>query len=330
MEQKANNNDTLGLSSDLHPFRDGKMRNMRFYRYTVFVLGFNILVILWGAYVRATGSGAGCGSHWPLCDGEILPRSPAMDTMIELTHRISSGTGLILVVVMVVWAFRLYPRQAPVRSGAVLSLLFILLEALIGAGLVLFELVADNTSLMRALAGALHLANTYLLLGALALTGWWSRGGLRFTFRKGDVRSIGLLAGLVAVLIIGMSGAIAALGDTLFPPSTLTEAFTQDFSSSAHLLVRLRWIHPAIAIVASIYLFVLSRILQESSYPAGARKMAALLAGLLMVQLAAGALNVVLLAPVWMQLVHLGLSDLIWISLVILTALVLQDPGPSL
>ncbi len=48
-----------------------------FSRYAWGVLLWNVLVALWGAYVRATGSGAGCGSHWPTCNGEILPRAPA-------------------------------------------------------------------------------------------------------------------------------------------------------------------------------------------------------------------------------------------------------------
>ena len=149
----------------------------RFAAYAWCVLAFNILVVLWGAYVRASGSGAGCGSHWPLCNGEVVPRSPALATIIEFTHRVTSGLALALVAGLVAWAFRAFPRRHPARLGAVLSLAFILSEALIGAGLVLFEHVAKNASTARAWSLSAHLVNTLTLLACLALTAWWASGG---------------------------------------------------------------------------------------------------------------------------------------------------------
>src|ERR1044071_4013704 len=123
-----------------------KFGNARFARYAWGVLAYNVAVVLWGAYVRATGSGAGCGNHWPLCNGEVTPHSPAIATLIEFTHRATSGISLALVGLLVVWAFRAYPRRHRVRLGAALSLVFLLTEALIGAALVLLEHVAKNTS----------------------------------------------------------------------------------------------------------------------------------------------------------------------------------------
>ena len=120
-------------------------------------------VILWGAYVRATGSGAGCGAHWPLCNGEILPRGGRVATLIEFSHRLTSGLALVAVVVLAVWAWRACrPDTRPARA-AVLSLLFMLTEAAVGAGLVLFQLVADNASFARAMFLAAHLLNTFTL-----------------------------------------------------------------------------------------------------------------------------------------------------------------------
>ena len=145
-----------------------------FAKYSWFVLGYNLLVILWGAYVRATGSCAGCGSHWPLCNGEVIPRAPRIETIIELTHRLSSGLSLILVVILFIWAWRSYPRGSLVRKGSGLVMVFILTESLIGAGLVLFEWVGQDTSTSRAVAISIHLINTYLLIGALTLTAWWA------------------------------------------------------------------------------------------------------------------------------------------------------------
>jgi len=47
------------------------------------VLAYSILVILWGAYVRISFSGDGCGDHWPLCHGEVIPTAPSVKTLIE-------------------------------------------------------------------------------------------------------------------------------------------------------------------------------------------------------------------------------------------------------
>ena len=146
---------------------------MRLARFAWFVLAYNVAVILWGAYVRATGSGAGCGAHWPLCNGEVVPRAPQVATVIEFSHRFSSGLTLIAIAVLVVWIFRVCAPGHPARLGAVLSGVLIVTEAAVGAGLVLFRLVADNASMARAMFVGVHLLNTFLLLGALTLTAWW-------------------------------------------------------------------------------------------------------------------------------------------------------------
>ena len=300
-------------------------------RYAWLVLAYNILVVLWGAYVRATGSGAGCGSHWPLCNGVVIPRSPAVETLIEFSHRLSSGLALIFVVALVVGAFRTYPRGHIVRLGASLSMAFMITEALVGAGLVLFNLVAHNASLARAWAVAIHLVNTFLLLAALTLTAHWASGGARLSLRQRGLAAIILGVGLLGMLILGASGALTALGDTLFPASSLAEGIRQDFSSGAHFLIRLRLFHPAIAVTVSAYLVVAGWLLRGL----GVRRWSRLLNGLVVVQLAAGVINVLLLAPVWMQLLHLLLADLMWVTVVLLAAEALAQrealapaPGP--
>src|SRR5215475_5492331 len=121
-----------------------------FARYAWAVLAYNIAVVLWGAYVRATGSGAGCGNRWPLCDGSAIQTAPSTAKLIEFTHRATSGIDLALVALLVVWAFRAFPKRHPARRGAVLSAAFLMTEALIGAALVLLEHVAKNASASRA------------------------------------------------------------------------------------------------------------------------------------------------------------------------------------
>jgi heme A synthase len=285
-----------------------------FSRFAWGVLAYNLLVVMWGAYVRATGSGAGCGSHWPLCNGQVLPRSPQAATIIEFTHRLSSGLALLLVVVLVVWAFRVFPSNHPARRSCVASLALILVEALLGAGLVLFRYVGHNASAGRAIYLSAHLVNTLLLLGAITLAAHFAAEGR--PARPWRFRGP-LSVGFALTLLLGVSGAVTALGDTLFPPSSLAEGVRQDLSATAHALIRLRVLHPVIAAVVCGYLAAIAWIAARRF---GLRGRAWTLVALILAQLAAGAVNVLLLAPVWMQMLHLVLADLMWISLVLLAA----------
>jgi heme a synthase len=270
-------------------------------------------VILWGAYVRASKSGAGCGSHWPLCNGEVIPQAPQTATIIEFTHRVMSGLALVAVVGLVVWAWRSFPRGHRARRMAVLSVIFILTEALLGAGLVLFQLVAQDASVGRAFYLALHLVNTLFLLGTLALTAWYSReGGMAGRW------SPAVAGTLVSAIVVSVTGAIAALGDTLFPASSLAEGMRQDASAAASFLVRLRIVHPVLAVLAAGY-FAWVAIKALRSKPDGVvARIALFVLVVTLAQLGAGAINLALLAPIGMQILHLFLADLVWISLVLL------------
>ena len=292
----------------------------RFAKFAWFVLAYNVGVILWGAYVRATGSGAGCGQHWPLCNGEVIPQSPDTARVIEFSHRVSSGLVLLLVVGMLVWAFRAYPKGNAVRLGASLSMFFTITEALVGAGLVLFQLVAYNASVARTFSVALHLTNTFLLLAALTLTALWASGGKPIRLRNQGTAIWFIGMGLFGVLLLGVSGAVTALGDTLFPSSSLAQGLQQDFSPTADFLIRLRVIHPLLAMAVGAYVILLTRVLRALRPTFDIKAIGAVTTLLIVVQWIAGALNIYLLAPVWMQLVHLLLADLVWIALVLLAA----------
>ena len=295
--------------------RSAAVGNPAFSRFAWGVLAYNVAVVLWGAFVRATDSGAGCGAHWPLCQGEIAPRSPALATIIELTHRASSGIDLLLVALLALWAFRAFPRGHAARLGAVLSVVFLLTEALIGAALVLLEHVARNTSPNRAYSLTTHLINTLTLLACLTLTAWWGAGKPRLRVAVPEARTV--LITMAAVMILGVTGAIAALGDTLFPAQSLSSGLAQDFDRSANIFVRLRWLHPVIAMAVGGWLLYFSTAAMRR--PATRPYAAALLAATA-AQLFAGLLNLAMLAPVWMQLVHLLLADTLWIALVLLAA----------
>lgn len=302
----------------------------RFAKYGWGVLAYNLLVILWGAYVRASGSGAGCGAHWPLCNGEVIPRAPAIETIIELTHRATSGIALLLVVAQLVWARRTLPKGDAARLATHVAMGLMITEALVGAGLVLFEMVAENASIARAYWLAAHLLNTFGLVAALALVPWFASG-----FRAPRLERIGaegklLFAALTGTLVLGMTGAVTALGDTLFPSTSLAEGFAQDFSPTAHLLVRLRVLHPTFAVIMVLVLLLAAGVSAKKRPSPITTRLAVGVAGLALTQLVAGLVNLLLLAPIWMQLVHLLLADALWIALVLLTATALAtDPSPS-
>jgi len=306
------------------------MRHNRFAVYAWGVVAANLLVIVWGAYVRASFSGDGCGSHWPLCNGEVIPTAPVIKTLVELTHRLTSGAALILVVGLVWRARRLFPQNHRVRRGAFWSLIFILIEALLGAALVKFNLVAGNASVARAFVMSIHLVNTFLLLALLSLTAWWAMGAQPVRLRGQGKVTLLFAAGLCGTLLIAVSGAIAALGDTLFPATSLAEGIKQDFSPAAHFLLRLRLLHPVLAVGIGGYAVATASYINNFLRPGlCTKKLTNILTTLFLLQLGAGILNVSLLAPVWLQLTHLLLADFFWIALVLTSAAALAPEGAT-
>lgn len=306
----------------------------RFAKFCWFVLVWTILVILWGAFVRATGSGAGCGNHWPLCNGEIIPQSEQVETSIEFAHRLLSGGALLLIFIMLIWGWRVSEKGHPVRRGLVASAILIITEALLGAGLVLFGLVATNQSAARAVVMAFHLLNTFLLLAAITLSAWWAGGGKPIEIKnQGNIPFLLFLA-LAGVALIGMTGAITALGDTLFPAESLTHGLEQDSEAGMHFLIRLRIYHPLIAIIVGAFIILLVKHLWNRRKDVPSRKFGAALFILILIQWTAGLVNVLLLAPVPMQIIHLLIADLVWITLVLFTAtklsLATDDKKPDL
>lgn len=306
---------------------DGRTRR-RFAIFAWLVLAYNLPVILWGAYVRASFSGDGCGAHWPFCNGQVIPQHMAAPMAIEFTHRAMTSIDTIAAIAMCVWAFAAFPRKHAVRLYSVLSLIFLFLEALLGAGLVLLRYVASDQSLGRAWYLSAHLTNTMLLLGALTITACLaSRNAERLQFRNAPPRVLGALG---VTLFVSITGAVAALGDTLFPASSLASGMQRDFSNASNLLLRLRMVHPVIAILGATYIiWAAAGMLRGRDGPA--RAAAARVLTLTVFQLGVGALNLSLLAPVWMQLCHLFVADVLWISLVVLVfdlaSLVDREPG---
>jgi cytochrome c oxidase assembly protein subunit 15 len=280
------------------------------------VVAYNILVILWGAVVRATGSGAGCGDNWPLCNGDFFPHHPRLATVIEFAHRSMSGVSTVLVIGLVVWTFHAAKRGHRARRAAVASAILLLTEALLGAVLVLGGYVQNNISTARVIMQSIHFTNTLLFLGSLALTAWWL-GDRRTLAVPASVRSANRLTipawiAIIATIITGATGAVAALADTLFPSPSLLAGFASDFAANSPLLVRMRWVHPAAAVVGFCCVILLVMKLRS--------RLSWIVTTLLGLQFILGIADVLLLAPTWMQILHLLGADLYWIALVCLAA----------
>jgi heme A synthase len=282
----------------------------RLARFAWFVVCFNVVVILLGALVRATGSGAGCGSSWPTCQGALVPELEGA-TRIEYLHRVFSGLALLVVIVLAVLVWRRVPRGEPARVGAALSVVAIVIEALIGAMIVVADWVADDASIARVVAVPLHLVNTLFLLAALTLTAFWLAGGRRLDLRAEPTVTRWVIAGGIALVFIAASGAVTALADTLYT--------REGAVGESHFLTDLRIVHPILAVLASSIAWWASG--RSGGPRSGPARAIPLLVGAMLIT---GALNVVLGVPTWMQLVHLALADGLWIAYVLTAAAALQ------
>lgn len=266
-----------------------------------------VLVILWGAVVRATGSGAGCGDNWPLCNGDFFPHHPRIATIIEFTHRSMSGICAALVAGLIAWTFVATPRGDRSRKAAIWCGILLITEALLGALLVLGGYVNQNTSDARVLVQCIHFTNTMLLLAALTLTWWWLRGPVASGETSASSRRVAWAA-LLLTILTGATGSVAALADTLFPSPSVREGLVRDFAPGAPLLVHMRWMHPAAALLAFAAAILLCFHLSLQ-----ARRW---IIALLLVQVALGLADIFALAPVSLQVLHLLGADLFWIALV--------------
>ena len=285
-------------------------------------------LIVQGAVVRATGSGAGCGSHWPTCNGAIVPLSPTAETLVEFSHRLLSLLILAFGAWLLVRAFRGRKANPGLWVFSLAAFIFLLTEALLGAATVLFGLTGDNATVARGLMVSAHLVNSLLLVGALTGAVVYAkegRGLWPLRVREQGLLSTVLGVGIVGMLVLMFSGGIAAMGDTMFPAESLREGLVQDFHPEAHLLIRLRILHPLIAITVGIYLFLslgLSWLLKPVS---AAKRIAQVLFGVYVAQLVIGSANLAFLAPIPLQLLHLTTATLAFALLAALSVYALGE-----
>ncbi len=277
-----------------------------FRRFAYVTLAFSLGVIAWGAFVRASGSGAGCGDHWPDCNGEVIPRQASTQTAIEFTHRVTAGLSFLAVLAMTIWAHLGQRAFSKVKYSATASLVFMVLEAALGALLVKRELVANNASANRAVVMSIHLLNTFFLVTALASCCFWASHD-NATRQIKNKLPVSTFAAYVLLLLVGMSGAVAALGDTLSAQGVV--------SPFVELLIQIRIGHPLLAIGGVVALAMAGY--QGLDY-IRTRWAGTAVLSLTVIQIAVGAANVILHVPLALQLTHLVLADGICIALVYL------------
>lgn len=308
-----------------------ELKLSRFAKYAWFVLAYNIVVILWGVFLRASKSGDGCGQHWLTCGGEVIPSAPQLKTIIEFSHRITSSLAGVFIVVLLVWAFANWYSDRHERKSYLLkvvfgSFVFVIFEGLIGARLVLTGNTAETLTPERPFLMAGHLTNTFILLAFLSLTAWLASGGEKLNFNYRPKTLLLLASGILGILLIGISGSIAALSSMIFPPTTLLEGVARDFSETSHVLLRLRIIHPIASLAIGAYLiFLAKRLKSKTEENPKIIYWSNILGVLVSTQFAAGALTLLIHAPILMQIVHLLLADLVWIIFVLLSANVLSE-----
>ena len=306
----------------------------RFAKYAWFVLAFNIVVILWGVFLRASKSGDGCGQHWLTCQGEVIPSAPELKTIIEFSHRITSSFAGILLIILLVWAIRRWyaaknEQNKLALKMAIGSLIFVVIEGILGAGLVLTGNTAENLTPERPFWMAAHLINTLILLAFLTLTARYASGGGKLRFKIESKYLIALAIGAGAIFLVGISGSIAALSSMIFPSGTIAEGMAKDFSPTSHILLRLRLLHPITAIITSVFLiFLTGWLAKERGNDKKVSRWSNVLSVLVLAQIGFGSLTLLMLAPIILQLGHLLFADAIWISYVLFAAGFLSSEKP--
>lgn len=292
-----------------------------FRRFAWLTLFLNLVVILWGVFLRASLSGDGCGQHWLTCNGEVIPETPQFKTIIEFTHRVSTTVVFLASIVTLIWARRRFQKGDPIRRTATASFLFIIVEALIGAGLVLTGNTAGNWTSTRPIWMMAHLITTFSLLAVLALTIWFASGGKRFKLLGDKKVTLLLIVAVIGIFFVGASGSLAALSSMLFPSGSIAEGIAKDFAATSHILLRLRLSHPIVAVMTSVYLIFLAGWMKaKGSGFAGVKRWSDILSLLLIIQVISGAATLLMLSPIVMQLLHLLLADLVWMAFVIMCA----------
>ncbi|MEQ1764932.1 MAG: COX15/CtaA family protein [Pyrinomonadaceae bacterium] len=296
-----------------------------FAKYAWFALGYNVLVIVWGVFLRASRSGDGCGQFWLTCNGELIPSAPQFKTIIEFSHRMTTAIDGFVMLILLGWAIKIFVGNRSTQSRQVLyaaigSFFFVITEAAVGAGLVLTGNVAEAVTDVRPLWAMGHLINTFVLLTFLTLTAWFATKERRVALDIDGKTAALIVLGILGLLAVGLSGSLAALSNMLFPSQSLAESAAKDFSATSNIILRLRLSHPIMSILTSVYLIFLAGWLKAKSRETTVGWWSNAVSLLVIGQVIFGGATLLTLGPIVMQLGHLLLADAVWIAFVLLVA----------
>lgn len=298
-----------------------------------FLLVYTILVILWGAWVRISHSGDGCGDTWPLCNGQLIPEAARGKTWVEYGHRFTSGLYGLVVIAIYIWV-RILKRHHSLSSAhrwMFWTLIFMITEAALGAKLVLFGLVSSDQSVWRLIVMSLHQLNSFLLVAFTVrfyaatfeseyLAGELTQEQSTVLFASSEVSETSSASAskflsrplfLAGFLLIAITGAWAALSTTLFPSTSLLDGFTKDVSSDSHIVLKIRGLHPVLGLLIGGSLSVaLYRVSSKLNLFLG--RVAMMGSALIASGIVVGLLTLFLLSPVPLKLIHLLLAHALW------------------
>jgi cytochrome c oxidase assembly protein subunit 15 len=289
----------------------GHSYNRRLYAASWALIAYTVLIIAWGAWVRISGSGDGCGAHWPLCHGEAIPSAANVKTWTEVSHRYSTALFGLFVIAQLIAIRRLMPRSNPARYWIWWTVFFTATEALIGRMLVTHGLVDESRDLSRLVVMPLHLVNTSLLLFSEVMTAESIVFGLRHSSVLTTRQRRWIAMGIVFAVLLLTSGAIAALGSHLMPASSLQQGLAHDLHSDSHIAVRLRLLHPLLGLAIPLISWFIFSYRATEAPPQHLSSMYCQLGISVLVMVLIGILTLSLLAPTWLKLLHLTMANLL-------------------
>lgn len=302
----------------------------RLAKFTIGVTAWTILVIVWGAVTRLTFSGDGCGVHWPLCNGALVPFGQPNEAWIEWFHRLTSGLVGPMVLAVIVWCYRASAKGSPLRWAGLATLFFTLTEGWVGRKLVLKELVAGNASVERAIWGGIHMVNTFMLLASLTMVIWFASGRPAPKLRAQNSVAWALLLGLLGITAMSVTGAVSALAGMVSETTSIAQGIRQDLNPDSHFLVRMRWIHPLISTSVGLLLIAITNYVRKVRPSEDLDRLGKIVVGLFLGQMVLGAVNLILLRPMSLTLIHLVLADALWIAFLFTASQALRPDAPRL
>jgi protoheme IX farnesyltransferase len=282
----------------------------------------SLLVMLFGAFVRASLSGDGCGTSWPFCNGgSLLPDTSVLKSVIEFTHRATSGLLLLCLAGLYVAARRVFPARHDVRSGLLWAVVACVVSAFIGMLLVRFGWVVFDRSLGRAITMPIHLVNNLVLLAGLVWAQHRAAGGAISKWKGQGPLGQAFTMSVISVFLLCMTGALSAMGKTAFAvekamTNNLTERIQMHIGEGAHWILRGGALHPLLATSFGIMLVLCVNLMMTRRPEPGVKKWGQYTIGIFLVQMAFGLVNLIVSAPWMMQLGHLLLALLNWMALI--------------